>query len=43
MELVYQRYNQQVCVCKDCHSGITIPSSAVEVQKLKQAGRWKST
>ena len=29
MELVYDRFNQQVCVCTDCHSGLTIPVTAV--------------
>ena len=45
MEVVYERPNQQVCVCVDCHSGITIPVSAWAVQKSKlagQAGRSKS-
>jgi len=37
MELVYDRLNQQVCVCVDCHSGVTIPSTAWAVQQLKRA------
>ena len=36
MELVYDRLNQRVSVCTDCHSGITVPSSAWEVVKLKR-------
>jgi hypothetical protein len=36
MELVYDRLNQQVCVCVDCHSGVSIPSSAWEVQRIKR-------
>jgi hypothetical protein len=42
MELVYDRFNQQVCVCTDCHSGLTIPVTAWEVQKRKRSGSHKS-
>ena len=38
MELVYDRFNQQVWVCVDCHSGLTIPTTAWEVQKRKRSG-----
>ena len=35
MELVYDRINQQVCVCTDCHSGFRalgrIPTFCAEV------------
>jgi len=41
MELVYDRFSQQVCVCIDCHSGITIPASAWEVLRLKREKRWE--
>jgi len=37
MELVYDRLTQQVCVCTDCHSGVTIPSTAWEIQKQKRS------
>jgi hypothetical protein len=37
MELVYDRINQQVCVCTDCHSGLTIPSSAWAIRRAKRA------
>jgi len=37
MELVYERFNQQVCVCVDCHSGLTIPAAAWEVQQKKRS------
>jgi hypothetical protein len=37
MELVYDRFNQQVCVCVDCHSGLTIPAEALEVQRRKRS------
>jgi hypothetical protein len=36
MELVYDRYNQQVCVCRDCYSGITIPLAAWEIRRIKR-------
>ena len=36
MELVYDRLNQQVCVCTDCHSGLTIPAAAWDVQLRKR-------
>ena len=31
MVLAYDRYQQKVCVCTDCHTSITIPGSAWEV------------
>ena len=42
MELVYDRFNQRVCICIDCHAGITIPSSAYEVIRLKREKKWSS-
>ena len=36
MEVVYARHNQQVCVCVDCHSGITIPSRAWNIVRMKR-------
>ncbi len=38
MELVYDRVNQQVCVCADCHSGLTIPKAAWDIQRRKRGG-----
>ena len=38
--LVYDRYHQKVYVCVDCKSGLTIPSSAAEVQRLKRERKW---
>lgn len=35
MELVYDRPSQKVCVCTDCHSGLTIPVGAWAVQETK--------
>ena len=42
MELVYDRFNQQVCVCTDCHSGLTIPVTAWEIKNRKRSGTQKS-
>jgi hypothetical protein len=28
MELVYDRPNAKVCVCVDCHTGISVPAQA---------------
>lgn len=39
MEVVYVRSNQQVLVCKDCHSGLTVPSSAWEVVRIKKQAK----
>jgi hypothetical protein len=40
MEVVYSRNNQQVCVCKDCHSGLTVPGSAWEIVRIKREAQW---
>lgn len=42
LEVVYDRYNQRVSVCKDCQSGITVPSSAWEVLRLKREKKWQT-
>jgi hypothetical protein len=42
LEIVYNRFNQQVLVCKDCHSGLTVPSSAWEVLRLKREKKWQA-
>ena len=39
MEVVYERPTQQVCVCVDCHSGLTIPATAWKIQKAKRAAK----
>jgi hypothetical protein len=41
MELVYDRLNQQVCVCVDCHSGVSIPSTAWVVKQIKRSNESK--
>ena len=40
MEVVYNRNNQQVCVCKDCHSGLTVPGTAWEIVRIKREAKW---
>lgn len=36
MEVVYDRFNQRVVVCLDCHSGLTIPATALDIVRLKR-------
>lgn len=36
METVYDRGHQKVCVCKDCHCGVTVPASAWEIARVKR-------
>ena len=36
MEAVYSRSHQKVCVCRDCHVTITIPSSSWEIARVKR-------
>jgi hypothetical protein len=40
MEVVYSRNNQQVCVCKDCHAGLTVPGTAWEIVRIKREAKW---
>jgi ssDNA-binding Zn-finger/Zn-ribbon topoisomerase 1 len=40
MEVVYARNNQQVIVCKDCHSGLTIPRDAWDIVRIKREAKW---
>lgn len=35
MELVYDRFTQQVCVCVECHTGLSIPAGAWDVRNKK--------
>lgn len=39
MEVVYSRNNQQVSVCTDCHSGITVPGTAWDVVRIKREAK----
>ena len=41
METVYDRHSQRVCVCVDCHSGLTVPDTAWHVVRLKREAKWK--
>ena len=41
MELVYDRPNQKVCVCTDCHSGLNVPQAAWQIAKRKREGKDK--
>ena len=36
MEEVYSRAHQKVCVCVDCHTSITVPTSAWTVKRTKR-------
>lgn len=38
MEVVYDRFSQQVCVCVECHTGLSIPLSAWDIRKKKREG-----
>lgn len=40
MEVVYDRFNQRVVVCLDCHSGLTIPATALEIVRLKRENKF---
>jgi ssDNA-binding Zn-finger/Zn-ribbon topoisomerase 1 len=40
MEVVYSRNAQQVVVCKDCHTGVTVPASAWNVAHVKREAKW---
>lgn len=42
MEVVYSRNNQNVCVCVDCQTGVTVPANAWEIVRLKREGKWMS-
>ena len=37
--LAYDRYQQKVCVCTDCHTSLTIPGSAWNVASGKREAR----
>lgn len=39
MELVYDRPAAKVCVCRDCHTGISVPGKALSI--ARQKGRLK--
>ena len=39
MIIAYDRYQQKVCVCSDCHTSLTIPGSAWHVASHKREAR----
>ena len=39
MQMVYKRNNQQVIVCMDCHSGVTVPGAAWAIARAKRHAR----
>ena len=39
MEVVYHRNNQQVSVCTDCHSGLTVPATAMQLGRIKREAK----
>ena len=39
MVLAYDRYQQKVCVCTDCHTSLTIPGSAWQVANVKRESK----
>lgn len=43
MELVYDRRHISASVCVDCHTGITIPTDAWEVARVKRSVKWPPT
>jgi ssDNA-binding Zn-finger/Zn-ribbon topoisomerase 1 len=40
LDLVYDRFNQKVYVCIDCHVGLTVPESAWDVLRKKREQNW---
>jgi ssDNA-binding Zn-finger/Zn-ribbon topoisomerase 1 len=40
MEVVYSRHSQQVVVCTDCHTGITVPAGAWNIARVKREAKW---
>ena len=40
MELVYDRRHISASVCIDCHTGITIPTDAWDVARIKRSVKW---
>lgn len=36
MEVVYNRTQSKVCVCVDCHTGLSVPAAAWRVARAKR-------
>lgn len=39
MDTVYHRHHQRVVVCLDCQSGLTIPTTAWDVARIKREAK----
>lgn len=39
MDTVYHRYHQRVVVCIDCQSGLTVPTTAWDVARIKREAK----
>lgn len=39
MQTVYSRHQQKVCVCVDCHSGLTVPDTAWTIARVKREAK----
>lgn len=39
MEVVYNRTQSKVCVCVDCHTGLTVPAAAWRVVRAKREAK----
>lgn len=43
LELVYDRRHITASVCIDCHTGITVPTDAWDVARVKRTMKWPPT
>ena len=43
MELVYDRPTAKVCVCENCHTGISVPAKAWAIAVARAAEKLRST
>ena len=43
MELVYDRPTAKVCVCENCHTGISVPAKAWAIAVARAAEKLGST
>jgi hypothetical protein len=41
LDVVYERHHMTASVCEDCHTGISIPTSAWTVAKDKRNLKWR--
>lgn len=40
MDVVYDRPHQKVVVCVDCQSGLTVPTAAWHIARIKRDSKW---